>query len=153
MTEEYAKLLSKWQYQEPYNKYSFQDNKEELEQIMNGLHYAVTDEETGKLVGFFCIGWSAQVNCKRSQKIYHDESYSDLGLGLKPDLTDKGLGGDFTKKGVEFLRTLFPEDGVRLTVMEDNARAIKVYKKLGFKETASFKKKFFGREKYIVMCL
>lgn len=152
MNEEYAKAISGWQYKDSFKAYSFDNDKDELEQVLNGLHFAVVDEISGELCGFLCIGWSAQVKCRSSNAFYLDESYTDLGLGLRPELVGKGLGADFIKEGIRFVKELFPEDdGVRLTVAEDNKIALVVYKKMGFVEKHKFNKGLFNKKKYIIL--
>ena len=137
MTEEYAVCISRWQYPTPYEIYSMKANEDEVDQLMNGLHVAVLDDQE-KLVGFVAFGWAAQVRGEASEHIYQDESYSDIALGLRPKLCDKGLGIQLVKCAISFIKELFPEDGVRLTVREDNARAIRVYRRAGFQEDQHF---------------
>mgnify|MGYP002540289097 CR=1 FL=1 len=137
MTEEYAEAISRWQYPAPYEIYSMKADEEEIEQLMNGLHAAVLDE-AGELAGFLAFGWAAQVRGEASESIYKNESFSDIALGLKPELCGKGLGFALVKCAVAFIKELFPEDGVRLTVRADNPRAIQVYRRAGFSQSETF---------------
>ena len=137
MTEAFAREMILWKYPEPYAVYNMRTDEAEVEQLMNGLHMAVVDE-TGALSGFLAFGWSAQVVCGETESIYADESFSDLGLGLRPDLCGRGKGRDLVKCGIAFLKELFPEDGVRLTVRGDNQRAITLYEKMNFKKSFHF---------------
>lgn len=137
MTEAYAAQISGWQYPAPYEVYSMKANQEEIDQLMNGLHAAVLDE-TGALTGFLAFGWAAQVRGEASEHIYEDETFSDIALGLKPELCGRGLGIRLVKCAIAFIKELFPEDGVRLTVRADNPRAIRVYGKAGFHEAEAF---------------
>ena len=140
MTEEYAAEISRWAYPSPYEAYSFKPTEEEIDQLMNGLHAAVTDASGGEetLVGFVAFGWSAQVVCDESEEMYEDESFSDIAFGLKPELCGRGLGLSLVKCGMAFVKGLFPDDGLRLTVRADNARAIKVYERAGFRKERDF---------------
>lgn len=149
MTTEYATEISKWKYDEPYSAYSMKDTEDEIDEIMNGLHVAVT--EADELVGYIAFGWSAQPRCENSSAIFEDESYSDIALGLRPDLCGRGLGGQLTECAVSFVKDLFPEDGVRLTVKVDNVRAIKVYERAGFSKSTDFT--YSDGALYNVMCL
>src|SRR5204863_514838 len=58
----------------------------------------------------------------------------DYGLGLRPDLTGRGLGLDFFRAGLEFGRERFRPALVRLHVAAFNERAVKVYERAGFRE-------------------
>ncbi len=148
MIEEYAEIISFWTYPEPYDIYNMKADEEEIEQLMNGLHVAVMDGD--ELVGFVAFGWSAQVICAGSKKMYEDESYTDVAFGLRPDLCGKGLGLSLVKCAIDFVKELFPEDGVRLTVRSDNERAIKVYERAGFTPLQSFRCK---GSKFVAMIL
>ena len=136
MTEELACKISGWTYPSPYEIYNMKPTEEEIDQLMNGLHVAVTDGD--ELVGFAAFGWSAQVVCDESSEMYEDESYTDIAFGLRPDLCGKGRGLDLVKCAVDYIKELFPEDGVRLTVRKDNLRAQKVYERAGFRPYRTF---------------
>jgi len=106
--------------------------------------------EGNELVGFAAFGWSAQVICPESEEMYMDESYTDIAFGLKPQLCDRGLGLKLVKCSVDYIKKLFPEDGVRLTVRKDNIRARKVYERAGFHKDVEFS---CGKDKFVTMIL
>jgi ribosomal-protein-alanine N-acetyltransferase len=54
------------------------------------------------------------------------------GLGLRPELTGRGLGLEFVRFGLQFAHERFPGRRVILDVAEFNVRARKVYEKAGF---------------------
>jgi RimJ/RimL family protein N-acetyltransferase len=58
----------------------------------------------------------------------------EYGLGLRPELTGRGLGEEFSRVGLEFGRALFRPKKIILNVAGFNERAIKVYERLGFYE-------------------
>ncbi len=154
MTETAARDIAEWHYPDEYKKYDFEGYEKEEEQLFNGLHFCVyaADEEgcLENLIGFVSVGPAAQAKCSVAAKIYEDESFTDIGIGLRPSLCGlgTGLGLRLVNAAVAFVKSEFPEDGVRLTVAKDNIRAIKVYKRAGFTHTAQFKQK---KEAFLVM--
>ena len=56
----------------------------------------------------------------------------EIGLGLRPDLTGRGLGAAFLAAGLDFARERFAPDRFTLAVATFNERAITVYKRAGF---------------------
>lgn len=139
MTEEYARQIAAWQYPPPYDIYSFSDNAYEIDELQNGLHFAVLSDLHGKMpCGFAAIGWSAQIQDPALREIYDDESYTDIAFGLRPDLCGRGIGAAFVESVIGFTRSLFEEEGIRLTVAADNKRACRLYEKLGFQELHAF---------------
>ena len=136
MTEEYAKEISGYHYPAPYDVYDLKGTEEEVAELMNGLHRAALYD--GKLAGYVAFGWSAQPRCEASVQTYEDESYSDIALGLAPEYCGRGLGKDLLQAAVRYVKELFPEDGIRLTVRADNERAIRLYESAGFVKTQDF---------------
>lgn len=134
-----AKLISQWIYEAPYSIYSMDGSDSCINELLNGLYFSVTDKE-GTLVGYYCFGESAQVPAGKQFGVYDDTDYTDIGLGIKPDLCGQGLGFDFFSNGLEFARNQLSAKGTRLTVAAFNQRAIKVYEKAGFKKVSSFKR-------------
>lgn len=139
MTEDSAQHIALWKYPPPYDLYSFNDNAAEREELQNGLHFAVFSDTFGKTpCGFLAIGWSAQIQDRELREIYDDESYTDIAFGLRPALCGHGYGEHFVKCAIDFTRSLFEEDGIRLTVDADNKRACRLYETLGFREIRAF---------------
>lgn len=85
-------------------------------------YYAVTDKQ-GDLIGFFCFELKNEVVV--------------IGLGLRPDLTGRGLGKAFFASGLEFARQKYCPAAFMLTVGTFNQRA-KVYRKAGFEDVQVF---------------
>lgn len=61
-----------------------------------------------------------------------NEETVEIGLGLRPDLTGKGIGLAFVRAGVAFAQTRFSVKRVSLRVATFNQRAIRVYERAGF---------------------
>ena len=131
MNEADAHTIQTWSYEEPYSIYNWEG--EDISEILDirSPYYAVKDEQ-GKLIGFFTYGTSAQVWNSDQPHLYSENNTITIGLGLRPDLTGKGLGLAFVNAGVDFARKQFTPNYLRLFVMTFNERAIRVYERAGF---------------------
>ena len=63
---------------------------------------------------------------------------TDIGLGLAPALTGRGLGRIVLQAILEFAQTSFQSPAARLTVARFNQRAIRLYERAGFEPTQEF---------------
>jgi len=135
MSEKFAVEIVNWKYEAPYDFYNNEETSEAINEIIENPYYAVVNQSE-ELVGFFCIGSSAQVPIGHQFGAYFEE-FLDIGIGMKPDLTGKGYGSTFFSI---VLQTIEKEKPIRLTVAEFNRRAIHLYMKLGFIEKMKFKR-------------
>ncbi len=116
MTAEDFAQWATWRYEPPY---AFYDS--EAEPVKNPERYFAARDDDGALAGFYYFEQKGDV--------------LEYGLGLRPDLTGRGLGLDFFRAGLEFGRERYRPSLVRLYVAAFNQRAIKVYERAGFRET------------------
>ncbi|KFM99824.1 N-acetyltransferase [Bacillus clarus] len=131
LTEEEAKEINTWKYEEPYSLYSFSGSGEAIEELLDGTYYGYCNER-GELIGYFCFGENAQVPGGREANLYVGEDVVDIGLGMKPELTGKGMGKSFFQAGIAFTAKEFNSKMFRLSVATFNKRAIALYKNIGF---------------------
>jgi [ribosomal protein S18]-alanine N-acetyltransferase len=122
LTQEEAEAIAEWHYPDPYSFYDWSADPDDLRELLDpalrgDAYWAVRDDE-GELVGHFSFK--------------PKEDAVEIGLGLRPDLTGRGLGAQFLAAGLEFGRTRFTPDRFRLSVATFNERAIKVYERAGF---------------------
>ncbi|HEY1352730.1 MAG TPA: GNAT family protein [Ktedonobacteraceae bacterium] len=133
MSESDARTIQVWRYEEPYAIYSATASEEGLAQMLEprSPQYAVRNEQ-GELIGFFCFGTSARVWESAEPALYDRDRTIDIGLGLRPDLTGRGLGLAFVEAGLAFAREQFAPRYFRLFVLSFNKRARRVYEQAGF---------------------
>ncbi len=122
-----AREISCWRYEPPYDFYDWTADPEDLAELLDPESrrensFSVRDGE--ELVGFFQFG-------RRVGAV-------DLGLGLRPDLTGRGLGLGFVLSGLEFARGRFAPDCFTLSVAAFNGRAIRAYERAGFVRGGGF---------------
>lgn len=139
MNEADARAIQTWQYDEPYTIYSYTPSESGLVEMLDqrSPYYAVRDEQ-GELIGFFCFGTSAQVWHNDVPALYSKDQTIDIGLGMRPDLTGKGLGLAFVNAGLTFAKEQFASRHFRLFVLVFNERAIRVYERAGFVSVRTF---------------
>ncbi|WP_214821542.1 MULTISPECIES: GNAT family N-acetyltransferase [unclassified Exiguobacterium] len=131
MTSEWASLIQKWTYAAPYDFYNQSPSEEGIDELMT--YQAMVEEH--ELIGFYCIGAPAQVP---NSDYSYSSDMTDIGFGMRPDLTGKGRGRSFVTYVIE--RALERGKPLRLTVASFNERAIHLYETVGFRIITSFER-------------
>ena len=123
MSDASARAIANWQYPEPYTFYNSTTDEDDLAELLDarrrGDQYYEVLANDGALIGFF--------------QFKHEQQPLEIGLGLRPDLTGRGLGLAFVRAGMAYAREQFGARRLSLAVTTFNARAIKVYERAGFK--------------------
>ena len=124
MEKDEAYQISEWRYEPPYSFYNLNADLEDLQEFLDFKNrpenkYFSVFGNSGDLVGFY--------------EFTHKEDCIEMGLGMRPDLTGRGLGLSFVKTGIEFIRLSFVPEIIRLQVLSSNERAKIVYERAGFK--------------------
>lgn len=134
-----ALAIGAWRYPAPYAVYDGHADPETLAELLDPAnpYYAVLAGPDRDLWGYFCFGPPARVGGDRFAALYTPDAL-DVGLGLRPDLTGRGLGLDFLQTGLAFARERFAPARFRLTVAAFNRRALAVYERAGFRATRTF---------------
>ena len=137
LSQEEAEAISEWRYPEPYSFYNWTADPDDLRELLDpslrGEAYWAVKNEAGELVGHFSFKPK-------------DEQTVEVGLGLRPDLIGRGLGGSFLAAGLEFAQTQFAPARFVLSVATFNERAIKVYERAGFARERIYMHTTAGRE-------
>ena len=128
MKQEDAYQIALWHYEAPYDFYDWDRDAEDLAELLNPqswqeAYYSVLNGEN-ELVGFFVF--------KR------DSETVEVGLGLRPDLTGKGLGRTFLNAGLTFGQEHLSVEVWSLNVATFNTRAIHLYEQVGFTPLNTF---------------
>jgi ribosomal-protein-alanine N-acetyltransferase len=145
MNEEDAREVAAWHYEPPYDFYDAASDPDDLAELLDqekrwSSYFSVLSN--GEFCGFFCF---------KVDTSDHGTTV-ELGLGMRPDLTGRGLGLEFLQAGLGFARCRFSPDGFRLSVAAFNERAIKVYERAGFRRVKVFEQSTNGgRYKFLLM--
>jgi ribosomal-protein-alanine N-acetyltransferase len=123
MSQHDAEYIAGWQYPEEYSFYDSTSDPNDLAELLDpkartDQYFAVTDP-AGSVIGFF--------QYKRPR-----EGSLEIGLGLHPAWTGRGIGLSFLESGLEFARLQFGPQTFKLSVASFNRRAITVYERAGF---------------------
>ena len=136
ITEKDVRRVFTWKYEAPYDIYNLplETIEEELGYFLdpqNNFFAVFSDEE---LAAFCSFGSDARV----PGGDYSEEAL-DIGMGVQPGLTGQGKGSEFARAVLRFaLKTWNPEK-IRVTIADFNQRARRVWEKLGFVQTQTFK--------------
>ena len=126
LTEEHAGEIAEWRYEFPYEWYDTATDPARVELFANparrdGLRAVVDDE--GSLIGFF--------------NFVREGDEVRIGLGIRPDLTGQGLGSQFIGAGLRYATKEWSPKRFRLWVAWWNERALRAYRRAGFREIES----------------
>jgi [ribosomal protein S18]-alanine N-acetyltransferase len=129
LTQADAEAIAAWHYAEPYTFYDWIADPDDLAELLDpetrGEAYAAVDGSDGDLIGFFSS------KPKESGTI-------EVGLGLRPEHTGRGLGLAFVEAGLEEIRSRLDPKEFSLAVATFNRRAITVYERAGFREVRRY---------------
>ena len=123
LTQAHAAEIAEWRYEFPYEWYDTASDPRRVELFSNavrreGLRAVIGDD--GDLVGFF--------------NFVREADEVRIGLGMRPDLTGQGLAQPFIDAGLEYARTQWEPLRFRLWVARWNERALRAYRRAGFRE-------------------
>ena len=132
--EQAAREIVRWCYEPPYEIYNLEDSQESIEYALDPMYnYTIMRDESDRLIGFCSFGVDGQVPGGN----YHAEAL-DIGMGICPDFTGKGLGSGFVQAVLEFAEKEFQPEAYRVTIAAFNRRARRVWEKNGFQQVQTF---------------
>ena len=154
ITKADVQAIQSWHYEEPYALYDLSSDPEDdpSEMLDKRSPYFAVHDEQGMLIGYFGFGTCAQPWSNDEPRLYSDEGILDVGLGMRPDLTGKGLGLSFVNAGLNYAQEQFGPTTFRLYVLTFNERAIRVYEYAGFEHVRTFaQKNIHGTNEFLEM--
>ena len=124
LSDDQAAAIAEWRYEFPYEWYDTSADPRRVELFANPARRthlrAVVDGD--ELVGFF--------------NFVPDGDEVRIGLGMRPDLTGRGLAQPFIEAGLDYARREWRPRHFRLWVARWNERALRAYRRAGFREVA-----------------
>jgi [ribosomal protein S18]-alanine N-acetyltransferase len=136
MTQAEAEQTATWHYPGEYAFYDAGSSPESMRELLDpaqrGDEYRSARGPDGALEGFVQLSPAPG-------------GATEIGLGLRPDLTGRGLGAAFTAAAIELARAQ-GAGRIVLAVAAFNRRAIRVYERAGFVETGRHVRRLGGRD-------
>ena len=142
MNEENARIILSWRYDESLDFYN--PNLSEIEEtgqdFLNpeNAYYSIFST-CHELVAYCCFGADARVKGGN-----YDTEALDVGFGMRPNLTRRGITFRIIKAVYDFAKSHFSTTLFRVTVAEFNQQAIRLYEKAGFKQIQKFQRERDG---------
>jgi RimJ/RimL family protein N-acetyltransferase len=124
-TQAHAHEVRSWHYEPPYDFYdlaSDPDDEALIRDPARAEHHRAVLGESGRLEAVWYFDWH--------------EDVVEVGIGLRPDLTGRGLGEALMRAQLEYAAQSWQPKTFRLFVAAWNERAIRLYERLGFQEVA-----------------
>lgn len=137
ITADFVREILSWRYKPPYDVYNFMIAPDDIEKE---IAYFLAPENRFRQVmrdGVPIAGFSLGLDGQVPGGDYSAEAL-DIGLGVCPDLTGQGFGGEIVRAVIDFAIKLDTPPTLRVTIAAFNERALRVWKKAGFVEASRF---------------
>jgi ribosomal-protein-alanine N-acetyltransferase len=129
-----ARSILEWRYSPPYDWYNPPPLSDEAVANLIDPQWQFHSIKAGnQLIAYASFGNDGRVTGGD-----YTAPAIDIGLGLAPALTGRGLGPIVFQAILEFAQTTFQSPAARLTVARFNQRAIRLYERAGFQPTQEF---------------
>jgi len=141
-TDAYANEVVDWTYPPPYDFYNLASDPRDAAAMRDPAraeHHRAVVGESGHLDAFWYFD--------------RDGDVVEVGIGLRPDLTGRGLGESFLQGQLSYAVAEWQPSTFRLFVTAWNDRAIRLYERLGFREVGRETRRFelVGEHEFIRM--
>jgi RimJ/RimL family protein N-acetyltransferase len=138
----YGREVATWHYEPPYDFYDLASDPHDAAEMRDparaGHYRAVLGDGEG-LDAFWYFNWP--------------DGAVEVGIGLRPDLTGRGLGESFFRAQLDYAAGEWSPATFRLFVASWNERAIRLYERLGFREVGRETRRFelVGEHEFVRM--
>jgi RimJ/RimL family protein N-acetyltransferase len=142
-TEDHASAVAAWRYEPPYDFYDLASDPADEAAMRDPTRAenfrAVLANGGDRLDAFWYFDWHGEV--------------VEVGIGLRPDLTGHGHGGSFLSAQLTYSVENWHPASFRLFVAAWNERAIRLYRRFGFRETGRETRRFelVGEHEFLQM--
>jgi len=153
LTAEHVAEILTWHYEPPYDLYDMSIGPADAIILSEAMDYflqpeyhfqAMIRQPMGELAAFCSFGEDGQV----SGGDYSAEAV-DIGMGVHPQYTGRGLGVLFAGAAIDFALKTFNPPRLRVTIAEFNRRAQKVWQRHGFVPVQRFEARY-GKRPFII---
>ena len=150
--EHVAEILT-WRYEPPYHIYNMGDGTDDPITLIEAIEYftqpeyhfqAMLRQPWGELAAFCSFGPDGQVGGGD-----YSQPATDIGMGVHPANTGRGLGHIFAGAAIDFATKNFNQPRLRVTIAEFNLRAQKVWRGHGFVPVHRFVANY-GKRPFII---
>jgi RimJ/RimL family protein N-acetyltransferase len=142
-SDAYAAQVEAWHYEPPYDFYDLASDPADAATTRDPAmrhHYRAVVGDDGRLEAFWWLDTK-------------EDGVVEVGLGLRPDLTGRGLGEAIIRAELDYARAEWQPATFRLFVTVWNERAIRLYERLGFREVGRESRSFplHGENEFLKM--
>ncbi|MEB3101881.1 GNAT family N-acetyltransferase [Ferviditalea candida] len=128
-----AREICGWRYDPPYDVYQFPS----WDKMVESLHEFADPEIRRRQ---YCGVMNEQGTLSGFAQFFPLAGLTRLGLGMRPDLSGRGLGEAFVLSIIEEANSRAPGQAIDLEVHAWNRRAFKVYERCGFEYEQTYEK-------------
>jgi [ribosomal protein S18]-alanine N-acetyltransferase len=128
-----AAQVAGWHYPPPFDVYDATDAGLFVRRGPDGDGYYPAVDDDGRLVAFAVIGTEARVLGQEPA-----DDVVDVGMGVRPDLTGRGLGGALVGQVVALAAEVTGASAARAAVAAFNERSMALYRSAGFRDVRRF---------------
>lgn len=136
-----ADAVASWRYPPPYDVYDVPEDASMDAEMRDPRRwgaswFAADDAGSRELAGFLELAASESESDDATHVVV------EVGLGLRPDLTGRGIGTSFVEAALDFARDRWQPRAFALDVLPWNERAIRCYERAGFARGEVYVRRF-----------